>query len=179
MSSLLSLRKRPGYLRPPFAWAAFSQELRGFGHFYNMEFIPCPSWRVEAICLPSVFPCRQLVLAEISLSVTHSSVFGSHVQCRHPGSCHSVQEWYFLFIESQGPAWEDFVTSQVCYFCQLMFPIIIISCETHTTKMNRALLVNMWRFEESGHREGPFPVPCPVHLFHLAVPELYPLKPVS
>ena len=22
--------------------------------------------------------------------------------------------------------------------------------------------------------QGPFPIPCPMHLFHLAVPELYP-----
>ena len=41
-------------------------------------------------------------------------------------------------------------------------------------------LVNTWKFQESGafgkgmEALHPFPLPCPVHLFHLAVPELYP-----
>lgn len=42
-------------------------------------------------------------------------------------------------------------------------------------------LVNTWRFGESGtlrEHEGTvtLPIPCPVHLFHLALPELHPLE---
>ena len=46
-------------------------------------------------------------------------------------------------------------------------------------KVHRASgLVNQWRFRRSGLGEGrealcPFSIPCPIHLFHLAIPESY------
>ena len=61
------------------------------------------------------------------------------------------------------------------YACVMKFPLTT----PKDTIQGASGLVNRWRFCESGLGEDmealPSPIPWPMHLFHLAVPELYSL----
>ena len=158
--SLLFLRKRPGYLRSPFAWAvsmiwnSFRVLHEEWKPFASLLSFLAGRWHwLKFLCQWPTPLCLGLMFNADILGV--ATVFRSDIS----------------YLESRSSLGGLCNFPRLATFYHLMFPITLAVKLIQQKKLSTSgEHVAIWR--EWALREGPFPEPCPVHLFHLAVPEL-------